>query len=276
LRPGPGARHVTGSVKITVVLEAGTLAGIGLAAGLAGWWLRRRSEDVRLRAHEASAREQINAAGRARDRAREETQEIDVRLQRSRQEHDGCVSRIASLEALAASTRAELEGARARITQLEGEAEAAALRIESLEGQAQALAAVKTDLSAVREAHSGCAEREQRLRARITVLAKLVEPPAPVRLDGAPGWLLASPDGPKDDLQSMQGLGPKLVSQFSKLGIFHFHQLARMTPRDADWIGKRVEAFAGLNRRYRWAEQARALLANIGAKPSETAKKKRA
>ena len=265
-----------------VSLDAGTLAGIlvvtGLLSGLAGWWLRRRHEDARLRAHEASSREQINAAGRARDRAREELQEIDLRLQRVRQDHEGCIARIAGLESLTASLRPELETARARLVQLEHEAEMAGARLESLQQQTRALAAVKTDLAAAREAHSGCTEREQRLRARVANLTKLVEPPAPVRLDGAPGWLLASPDGPKDELQSMRGLGPKLEGKLNKLGVFHFHQLARMTPRDADWIAKKVDAFAGLNRRYRWADQARGLIAHAGGRAGETAgrKKKRA
>ena len=77
---------------------AGLAAVLALGAGLVGWRIRRMGEDSRRRALEASCREEIAAAGRARDRARQETNEVAERLERLRDEHDDCAPKIAALE----------------------------------------------------------------------------------------------------------------------------------------------------------------------------------
>jgi small subunit ribosomal protein S2 len=71
--------------------------------------------------------------------------------------------------------------------------------------------------------------------------------------------LLAAPRGAPDDLAKLNGVGPQLVKKLNDAGIFHYWQLAAMTPAD---IAK-VDADLKLNGRIGrdgWVDQARALL----------------
>lgn len=216
-----------------VSLEAGALAsvlaGAALCAGTAGWMIRRTQERSLRRAHEAAMREQIKAAGCARDRAREEAQEVEERLQRIKEEHRLDAERITALDAAVAAERADL-------------------------------GALRREVAASRKAHAGCGEREEQLERRIAELQSRLEVTERQREEAAPGWLLTAPQGRKDDLKAIRGVGPILERGLNQLGIFHFHQLARMTSRDIHWIAGRISAFPGLNKRYRWADQARGMV----------------
>jgi len=71
--------------------------------------------------------------------------------------------------------------------------------------------------------------------------------------------LLAAPRGAPDDLAKLNGVGPQLVKKLNDAGIFHYWQLAAMTPADIE----KVDADLKLNGRLGrdgWVEQARALL----------------
>jgi small subunit ribosomal protein S2 len=90
--------------------------------------------------------------------------------------------------------------------------------------------------------------------------------PAVVESDAAEGYvsaeifeLLAAPRGAPDDLAKHNGVGPQLVKKLNDAGIFHYWQLAAMTPADAE----KVDADLKLNGRIGrdgWIDQARALL----------------
>jgi len=72
--------------------------------------------------------------------------------------------------------------------------------------------------------------------------------------------LLAAPRGAPDDLAKLNGVGPQLVKKLNDAGIFHYWQLAAMTPGDVE----KVDADLKLNGRIArdgWLDQARALLA---------------
>ncbi|WP_442756638.1 30S ribosomal protein S2 [Methylocystis sp. JAN1] len=72
--------------------------------------------------------------------------------------------------------------------------------------------------------------------------------------------LLAAPRGAPDDLAKLNGVGPQLVKKLNDAGIFHYWQLAAMTPADVE----KVDAELKLNGRIArdgWVDQARALLA---------------
>jgi NADH-quinone oxidoreductase subunit E len=103
-------------------------------------------------------------------------------------------------------------------------------------------------------------ERSETLQGRLEVSERLRE-------ESAPRWLMSAPKGSKDDLKEIRGLGPTLERNLNRLGIFHFHQLARMTSKDAHWIAGRINAFTGLNKRYRWVEQARLRKGRIVGRP---------
>ncbi len=251
-------------VSLGVEALLGLLAVAGLGAGVGGFWFRRKREEAHRRAHEASFREQVNAAGRARDRARDEAQEADERLLRMREEHSGCSARIAELKAacanhvaVAVSLRSELHGRDARLSTLEAQVAAAAAELAELSARLGKKTQIEAELAEARDARAAGERRETRLEARLEELEARLEVSESQRRDGAPNWLLSGPKGRKDDLKAIRGLGPVLERDLNKLGIFHFHQLARMTTKDVHWIAGRIHAFSGLNKRYRWADQAR-------------------
>ncbi len=71
--------------------------------------------------------------------------------------------------------------------------------------------------------------------------------------------MLAAPRGAPDDLAKLNGVGPQLVKKLNDAGIFHYWQLAAMTPGDVE----KVDADLKLNGRISrdgWVDQARALL----------------
>ena len=67
-------------------------------------------------------------------------------------------------------------------------------------------------------------------------------------------------------LSHLQAPHPVLERNLNSLGIFHFHQLARMTSKDVHWIAGRIIAFPGLSKRYRWVEQARGMAGRQGGR----------
>ncbi len=76
----------------------------------------------------------------------------------------------------------------------------------------------------------------------------------------APFELLSAPRGAPDDFAKIQGVGPQIVKKLNDGGIFHYWQIAAMTPEDA----AKVEAdlkLGGRIERDGWINQARTLLA---------------
>lgn len=72
--------------------------------------------------------------------------------------------------------------------------------------------------------------------------------------------LLAAPRGAPDDLAKLPGVGPELEKKLNDAGVYHYWQIAAMTPDDV----AKVDADLKLNGRIgrdSWVEQARALIA---------------
>ena len=72
--------------------------------------------------------------------------------------------------------------------------------------------------------------------------------------------LLSAPRGAPDDLAKLPGAGPQVVQKLNDAGVFHYWQLAAMTPADAE----KLDADLKLNGRIgrdKWADQARMLAA---------------
>jgi NADH-quinone oxidoreductase subunit E len=88
----------------------------------------------------------------------------------------------------------------------------------------------------------------------------LDDPSRPKALDAPEG-------GTADDLQQINGIGPKIEATLNELGIFHFRQIASWTAAEEDWIDGHL-SFNGRIDREQWIEQA-ARLANE-RKASET------
>ncbi|GAC1333412.1 MAG: 30S ribosomal protein S2 [Beijerinckiaceae bacterium] len=72
--------------------------------------------------------------------------------------------------------------------------------------------------------------------------------------------LLTAPRGAPDDLAKLSGVGPQLVKKLNDAGIFHYWQLAAMTPEDAQTIDRDLK-LNGRIQRDGWINQARGHLA---------------
>jgi small subunit ribosomal protein S2 len=72
--------------------------------------------------------------------------------------------------------------------------------------------------------------------------------------------LLSAPRGAPDDLAKLQGVGPQIVKKLNDAGIFHYWQIAAMTPADADKLDHDLK-LSGRIARDNWVNLARALVA---------------
>ncbi|WP_395395795.1 hypothetical protein WBP07_13695 [Novosphingobium sp. BL-8A] len=79
--------------------------------------------------------------------------------------------------------------------------------------------------------------------------------PAPVAAPVTP----AAATGGDDDLRKIKGLGPKMQTLLTSLGITRFAQIAAWTDADLDDLDGKLGAFAGRPRRDNWVEQAKLL-----------------
>jgi NADH-quinone oxidoreductase subunit E len=77
---------------------------------------------------------------------------------------------------------------------------------------------------------------------------------------GTPPPALPSPEGEPDDLKKISGIGPGIEKTLHELGIYHFRQIAQLTPDHVAWIDQRLR-FRGRIEREDWIGQARRLAA---------------
>ncbi len=72
--------------------------------------------------------------------------------------------------------------------------------------------------------------------------------------------ILTAPRGAPDDLAKLPGIGPQIVKKLNDSGIFHYWQIAAMTPEDAAKIDRELK-LAGRIERDGWIELARGIVA---------------
>lgn len=65
--------------------------------------------------------------------------------------------------------------------------------------------------------------------------------------------------GEPDDLRKIKGLGPKMQTLLTSLGVTRYEQIAAWTEADLDELDGKLGAFAGRPRRDNWVEQAKLL-----------------
>ncbi|TNC73734.1 NADH-quinone oxidoreductase subunit E [Rubellimicrobium roseum] len=87
---------------------------------------------------------------------------------------------------------------------------------------------------------------------------------APLSPEQVPAVLVAPRDGVGDDLQRIQGIGPKLEAVLHDLGVWHFDQIASWNPGEVAWVNSRLGQFRGRIERDNWIEQARRLATEEG------------
>ena len=78
---------------------------------------------------------------------------------------------------------------------------------------------------------------------------------------GAPACLLDEPQGEPDELQSITGIGGVFETRLNELGIFHFHQLARLTAAETAWLALRLNTPPTRIAQQKWVSQAKRLAA---------------
>ncbi|MBZ8132269.1 NADH-quinone oxidoreductase subunit NuoE [Afifella sp. IM 167] len=74
---------------------------------------------------------------------------------------------------------------------------------------------------------------------------------------------LAEPEGEKDDLKKISGVGPVLEEKLHGLGIWHFHQIAAWSDEEVAWVGTFL-SFPGRIERDDWIGQAKSFSAGRG------------
>src|SRR5271167_2682731 len=92
------------------------------------------------------------------------------------------------------------------------------------------------------------------------VAEPLPEAPEPEASTTEQFELLSAPRGAPDDLAKLTGVGPQIVKKLNEHGVFHYWQLAAMTPDEVTKLDADLR-FNGRVARDKWSEQARALMA---------------
>lgn len=105
--------------------------------------------------------------------------------------------------------------------------------------------------------------REPGRDARASVAPSPAGDPAPVP-EQAPALLQGPREGDGDDLEAIEGIGPKLAALLHELGIWHYDQIAAWGPGEIAWVNSRLGSFRGRVERDDWVGQARRLLAARG------------
>jgi small subunit ribosomal protein S2 len=72
--------------------------------------------------------------------------------------------------------------------------------------------------------------------------------------------LLTAPRGAPDDLAKLTGVGPQIIKKLNEHGVFHYWQLAAMTPAETEKLDADLR-FNGRITRDHWSDQAKALIA---------------
>jgi len=67
------------------------------------------------------------------------------------------------------------------------------------------------------------------------------------------------PSGELDDLQLINGVGPKLERKLHRLGVYHYEQIAEFTAEDIELLDSKLKTYRGRVKRDKWPMQARKL-----------------
>ena len=195
---------------------------------------------------------------------------------RGQGERPGVPPREGSVEAALADERdrlrTELAAAREAqeqledsLVQLRGVAETRASRVRELEAaeatSRERIARLEQELGEARGAASPQASSEAVATGpAASPQAAGAAPPPTEAMQGTRPPALAAPEGEPDDLKKISGIGPGIESTLHELGIYHFRQIAQLTPDNVAWIDQRLR-FRGRIEREDWVGQARRLAA---------------
>ncbi len=224
-------------------------AGLGVVVG---WLCRSLAAPRRPRVVASRAR-----AGHREEQAREQRDRLEARLAEAA---DG--SKALQEELAQARQAAEAES----LTALQREQELGS-RLEAREAEVARLSA---ELEA-RRAQTAMPLPPHTVSSPLTPgPLEVAEPeagsPPPGRLEvaepeaGAPPPGLVAPQGAADDLRRISGVGQGIERALNENGIFHYRQIAALTPPNLVWLDHHLR-LKGRIEREDWIGQAKALLA---------------
>jgi len=114
---------------------------------------------------------------------------------------------------------------------------------------------VKQELLSQKETATSMEKELQAIQAQVTT-----SPANDLNMELAksnrPVWILEEPDGVRNNLQLIKGIGPVMEKLLNEIGIFHYNQLARMNESDCLWVSDRIRTFPKRIKRDRWQQQA--------------------
>lgn len=202
--------------------------------------------------------------------------------------------------------RAEADGLRSRVKELEGRVTTRDGEVSNLKSKlAAAAAGAATATAAVAATKDGgdddetyalewrnryLAARVKYLEGRLAEAPKAKAKPAARKKPAAKKKPVAKKkpapkvlykdgptDGPKDDLKLISGIGPKFEKDLNSKGIYYFRQIANWKAKDVKMVEGVIDSFPGRIGRDEWIKQAKGLSKGAAKKPAAkkaTAKKK--
>ena len=108
---------------------------------------------------------------------------------------------------------------------------------------------LQTELEVLHGIHERMLDDIERLKGRIREAELEVKTTGESR---PPAWVMVQPFGPRDDLQRLEGVDPSLERSLNRLGIYHFHQIARFDAADVEWLVEHADGVPAQTIRDSW------------------------
>lgn len=112
---------------------------------------------------------------------------------------------------------------------------------------------LRAELEVLHGIHERMLDDIERLKARVREAEIELKSTGESR---PPAWLMVQPYGPRDDLQRLQGVDPILERSLNRLGIYHFHQIARFESSDVEWLVEHIDGVPEQTIRDSWIPDA--------------------
>lgn len=206
--------------------------------------IRQNGRTQALEKELAVAREKVGALQRAK---RQLTATLDAR-NRTMQEMD---ARLTAIEAEARPTsRESAEDLRRELRLAVRERDEAQTALRQAEARGERL---RAELEVLHGIHERMLDDIEHLKARVR------EAELEARSKGhsrPPAWVMVQPYGPRDDLQRLEGVDPSLERTLNRLGIYHFHQIARFDALDVEWLVEHIDCVPEHTIRDSWIAEA--------------------
>ena len=120
---------------------------------------------------------------------------------------------------------------------------------------------LQAELEVLHGIHERMLDDIERLKGRIREAELEVKTSGESR---PPAWVMVQPFGPRDDLQRLEGVDPSLERALNRLGIYHFHQIARFDASDVEWLVEHADGVPEQMIRDSWIVDASRLAGALG------------